>query len=1241
MVTAITPEGQSPVAGSNGWAFTEDDAPGVLNISSAVNDPVNNDGSLFLATPTNAAHVVAQVAASGAPNTLSNVSYQTDLEQTGGAASISIQAGAFCTGTSGFTTFVFEPYENPGINTVTVGQWQTWADATNGMWWSTHTFSGGGGQSDVETFSDLMTKYMAACPDAQLVDIGVGMGSSNPGTAGWVDNLQYTTSAGSANWDFEATPNTTPVTNVSAITPLGQPTVAGSDGWAFTEDDAPGVLNINRVVNDPIHNDGAMFLSTPTSAAHVVAQVAVSGAPSTLSGVSYQTFLGTTAGAASISIQVGAFCTGTSGFTTFVFEPYLNPTIQPVVTGQWQTWGDATSGEWWSTHTFTGGGGQADVEPFPALMAKYMAACPNAQLVDIGFGMGSGNAGTSGWADNLQYTTSAGSANWNFEQPTVPDAPLIGTATAGNGAAMVTFTPPANDGGADITSYTVTAVDSTTPANGGETASGTTSPITVPGLTNGDSYTFTVTATNSAGTGAPSAASNAVIPTTVPGAPTIGPATGGNASATVTFTPPANNGGTPISSYTVTAVDSTTAGNGGQTASGTGSPITVTGLTNGDSYTFTVTATNSAGSSLPSAASNAVIPATVPGAPTIGIATAGNGAATVAFTPPANNGGKTISSYTVTANDLTTPANGGQTNTGATSPITVMGLTNGDIYSFTVTATNGVGTGSPSSQSNAVVPSAVPGPPTIGTATRGNASATVTFTAPANNGGLPITSYTVIAADSTTPTNGGQSASGSGSPITVTGLTNGDTYTFTVTAVNGDGPGLASGASNPVVPATVPGAPTATTATRGAESASVAFTAPASTGGSAITSYTVTATDLTHSVNGGETGTGSSSPVLVSGLTDGDTYVFTVTATNSVGTGPASAPSNGVVPATLPGAPLNVVAVPSSASAGVTFSAPASSGGSAVTSYTVTATDATHAGNGGQTASGAASPIVVSGLTNGDTYTFTVKATNAVGTGPASAPSAGVVPHGAGYWLVASDGGIFSFGDAQFYGSTGALSLVKPIVGMSVTPDGKGYIMVASDGGVFTFGDAQYFGSAAGVASSPIVGIALTPDGGGYWMAGTNGQVYAFGDAKNLGPNQPTFLGSNVVGIASNGTGNGYWLVTAAGGVVPEGNAANLGQVSGSLNKPIVGVAATSTGNGYWLLGGDGGIFSFGDAQFHGSTGSLVLNKPVVGLTPTPDGGGYWLVASDGGIFSFGDAQFYGSTGSIKLNKPVVGMAAD
>ena len=179
-------------------------------------------------------------------------------------------------------------------------------------------------------------------------------------------------------------------------------------------------------------------------------------------------------------------------------------------------------------------------------------------------------------------------------------------------------------------------------------------------------------------------------------------------------------------------------------------------------------------------------------------------------------------------------------------------------------------------------------------ATAGNGSASVAFTAPSSNGSA-ITGYTVTATDTTTPAHGGQTASGATSPITVSGLTNGDTYTFTVTATNGDGTGAASSASSPVTPSTVPGAPTAVSATAGNGSASVAFTAPSSNG-SAITSYTVTATDTTTPAHGGQTASGATSPITVGGLTDGDAYTFTVKATNGDGTGAASGASNSVVP---------------------------------------------------------------------------------------------------------------------------------------------------------------------------------------------------------------------------------------------------------------------------------------------------------------------------------------------------------
>jgi hypothetical protein len=117
-----------------------------------------------------------------------------------------------------------------------------------------------------------------------------------------------------------------------------------------------------------------------------------------------------------------------------------------------------------------------------------------------------------------------------------------------------------------------------------------------------------------------------------------------------------------------------------------------------------------------------------------------------------------------------------------------------------VTVSSIGGASSPLQYSYTAVASGTPGAPTIGTATAGDTVATVNFTAPASDGGSPVTSYTATAADGTNPANGGQSATGVSSPLTVTGLSDGDSYTFTVNATNANGPGPASGPSNAVVP---------------------------------------------------------------------------------------------------------------------------------------------------------------------------------------------------------------------------------------------------------------------------------------------------------------------------------------------------------------------------------------------------------------------------------------------------------
>jgi hypothetical protein len=276
---------------------------------------------------------------------------------------------------------------------------------------------------------------------------------------------------------------------------------------------------------------------------------------------------------------------------------------------------------------------------------------------------------------------------------------------------------------------------------------------------------------------------------TAPGAPTGVTATAGNALATVSFTPPASTGGSPITRYTVTSIP------GGKTAKGSATQITVKGLKNGTPYTFTVTATNKHGTGPASTASNPpVIPATVPGAPKGIKATAGNEQASLSFMAPASNGGSPITGYTLTWS----PTGGVDNDAGTTSTThTVTGLTNGTTYTFTVKATNAMGTG-PASHSIRLTPATVPGAPTIGTVTAGKKQATVNFTLPASeDGGDPITSYIVTPYIETVA---GKATSGPHSPITVKGLASGTAYTFTVAAKNKMGTGPASTASGQVTP---------------------------------------------------------------------------------------------------------------------------------------------------------------------------------------------------------------------------------------------------------------------------------------------------------------------------------------------------------------------------------------------------------------------------------------------------------
>ncbi|MDQ6524099.1 fibronectin type III domain-containing protein [Nocardioides sp. LHD-245] len=585
---------------------------------------------------------------------------------------------------------------------------------------------------------------------------------------------------------------------------------------------------------------------------------------------------------------------------------------------------------------------------------------------------GTTTAGVTGLTNGTAYTftvvatsavgDSAASAASNSVVPVgVPHRVVRPVATAGDGTATVTWTEEGNEG-QDVTTYTVT----TSPGDTIVTVAGDKRTATVTGLANGTAYTFTVAATNASGAGPASEPSAAVTPAGAPLAVAKPIVARGNQSATVAWTA-ANGNGSPVTGYTVT----TTPGGTSVTVDGSTTHATVTGLTNGTTYTFTVRASNAIGDGPASAPSAGVVPATVPTQVARPSAERRDGAARITWTA-ADGNGHPVTAYTVKA------APGGRTVIvdGTSTAATVDGLDNGIAYTFTVVATNTLGSGAVSEPSTEVVPAGRPGTVAKPAAVRGNASATVTWTATGGNGS-PITGYTVTAAP------GGRSATvdGDATSTTVDGLDNGTAYTFTVTAANDVGDGTPSQPSNAVTPAAAPGQVAAPSATRGDGAAVVTWTA-APGNGSAITGYTVRAHPGERPVDVAGTGT----TALVDGLDNGTAYTFTVTASNLLGTGPASASSNAVTPAGVPGTVAKPTAVRGDASAVVTWSA-ANGNGAAVERYTVLSSPA-----GGACATTAGLSCTVTGLTNGTAYTFTVIATNPVGNSAASVPSDAVTP---------------------------------------------------------------------------------------------------------------------------------------------------------------------------------------------------------------------------------------------------------
>ena len=218
-------------------------------------------------------------------------------------------------------------------------------------------------------------------------------------------------------------------------------------------------------------------------------------------------------------------------------------------------------------------------------------------------------------------------------------------------------------------------------------------------------------------------------------------------------------------------------------------------------------------------------------------------------------------------------------------------------------------------------------------------------------------------------------------------------------------------------------------------------------------------------------------------------------------------------------------------------------------------------------------------------------------------------PDGKGYWLVAADGGVFTFGDAAFYGSEGGVTLNSPVVGMAPTPDGKGYWLVAADGGIFTFGDAAFYGSTGDLTlNSPVVGMAPTPDGKGYWLVAADG-----GSSPSATPPST----ARPAGCSWSTPGRRHGPHPRREGVLAGGRRRRnlhlrrrrLLRLHRDANPQQPGRRHGRHPRREGVLAGGGRrrIFTFGDAAFYGSAGGMQLVAPVVGMASTPTGNGYWL----------------------------------
>ena len=557
---------------------------------------------------------------------------------------------------------------------------------------------------------------------------------------------------------------------------------------------------------------------------------------------------------------------------------------------------------------------------------------------------------------------------------TVPGAPTDISVSAGDKELTVSFTAPSSLGGFAISDYEYKLDD-----GDWTSASTTSSPFTISALTNDQEYVIRVRAVNSKGAGPSSVSVSAQPeqPVTNPEAPTITSISPGDNQVTIAFDP-GDDGGSTISNYKISI-------NGASFSlldpAQTASPLTIdTGIDNGVSATIRIQAVNSEGSSPPSN-SVSVTPGAKPLAPTIDFLTAGNQSIDVSFTAGSDEGSAIIDfEYRLNPDSA---GFGSWISAGTTeSPLTVAGLDNGVSYGVEIRAINAIGRSVESNQRSAT-PVGVPSVPTLDSVTAEPGEVRISWSAPAETGGSDITDYEYTTDNGTSWLTLNTSTDASDVDVTIDSsgesFTFGSLYGVQVRAVNNEGNSVAS-APKYVIPANIPGKPQGFIISPGSEILTLDWGSTASNG-RPITDFEYT----TDSGTSWKSLSTNSAPVSIVDPSDSDAdfepgtpYTVQVRAVNSMGAGAASDQVS-ATPADVPSAPYNLSATQGPGEITISFTAP-DTGGSTVTNYDYSVDD----GATWQSGNVGSSPLVIRGLTNGQSYTIRIRARNVNGPGAIS-----------------------------------------------------------------------------------------------------------------------------------------------------------------------------------------------------------------------------------------------------------------